>query len=248
MKVVIIDDEPNAIKAIDSLVRLLFPKIAVVGTGSSVAEGIREIELKKPDLIFLDIQMPDGDGFRLLDSLTGNKPAVIFTTAHQEFGHKAFRYDAADYLLKPIDPEELKHAVEKLFRSPIDKSPITASETTTHIELDEENSLEVKQKTGSIWVRYDEIIRLEGEGSYTTIVLTNKSTVMASKGLKNIEAQLPESYFLRIHQSHVVNLKHTTGLTTYLGKTQVTTLDGASLPIAARRKACIKEIEDWQSN
>ena len=248
MKVVIIDDEPHAIKTIESLLHLLYPAIAIVGTAQSIAQGINQIQLKKPDLIFLDIQLPDGTGFQILDELKTLQPVVIFTTAYQEFGHKAFRYDAVDYLLKPIDPEELQAAVERSQRrldTTLKHEPSSAAITddTPSVDL----KITISQKNTSSTIRYDEIIRLQGDGSYTTLVLQSGEKIVASKGLKIIEEQIQSSHFLRIHQSHVINLKFIKASKLKGSKPSVIMDDDTEIAIAARRKDCLPVIEEWLS-
>jgi two-component system, LytTR family, response regulator len=193
LKIVIIDDEPDAIAVIRGLVEMFCNDVQVVGTATSAVEGIQAIEEHKPDVVLLDIDMPGGSGFNLLESF-GQRPfKVIFITASGEFAIQALRAKADDYLLKPVNPLELKQALEKV-RLDKGKQPLPAQK------------IALPEKNGYYYVNIADIIHIEGDGSYVTIYLKNGLKKTVSKNIKTFDDQLSPHGFIRCHQSHLVNM------------------------------------------
>jgi two-component system LytT family response regulator len=195
---IIIDDEAIGINALKVLIAKHTPEVRVVATATDPLEGITLIENYKPDIVFLDISMPKLDGFALLDQLTHKDFKLVFTTAHEEYALKAIKIRASDYLLKPIDIEELKNCVASLSQ-PDERAP-KGRNGDQHI-------IELSVRDGIIFIRPKDIIRLEADGSYTTFYLENSVKHVASKNLKECESLLTAPFFFRCHSSHVVNLK-----------------------------------------
>ncbi|HNR06985.1 MAG TPA: response regulator [Saprospiraceae bacterium] len=206
----IIDDEENGRSALQMLVHEYCPDVRVLESCSSAADGLRAIVERKPDLIFLDIEMPLMTGFDLLEKISHLPISVIFTTAFHQYAIKAIRYSALDYLLKPIDPEELIAAVGR-YRAQLSK-PVAdqfrflmdklAQKEHTH------RKLAIPNMEGFKLVSVDEIVSCEADDNYTHINLKNKSRITASRTLKEIQ-QLLEDYdlFIRIHHGYLVNLR-----------------------------------------
>ncbi|SNS10323.1 two component transcriptional regulator, LytTR family [Belliella buryatensis] len=207
IKVIIIDDEHMAQESIHILLDKYFEgQFDVVAKASSVLGGIKAINKYNPDLVFLDIQMPGENGFDLFEAFEKIDFRVIFTTAHEEYARKAIKHQPFDYLLKPIDLQELRETIERL------KSEIA---TNKDVIIERLNRLESKlngkrmeifnTQEGDYVVNFDEIIYCKGEGNYTEIIRTNGNKILVSKNLKKIEEILPPDEFIRVHQSILVN-------------------------------------------
>lgn len=207
IRTLIIDDEPDARTLIITLLKKYFPQILILGEATSKMEAIEKIGLLKPDFVFLDIHLGDGSGFDILDNFKYNYFKVIFTTAYDSFAIKAFRYNALDYLLKPISIEEFKSAVNKIIST--DDQSVFISKMGSlmdQITTKNINRITINTQDGLTIVKLNDIIRIEADGNYSTIFLSSKEKILASKSLKEFEELLPESGFCRTHQSHIVGL------------------------------------------
>lgn len=208
IKTIIIDDEQHCIKALLSDLQKNCPSIQILEACSSAKEGIMAIKKYAPDLIFLDVEMPWMNGFEMLDVLGDMSFSIIFTTAHGEFAAKAFRISAVDYLLKPIDANDLKEAVLKVERK------ISEGSGLQHISnlLQNMKQPSVQQKIalpqggGYDFVDVASIIYCEAEGAYTKIFMQDKKKALVSRSLGDIEELLPPELFQRIHHSTLVNI------------------------------------------
>ena len=209
IKVIIIDDETKAQETLELMLDRYLPgKFEVLAKCGSVDEGLREILVKKPHLIFLDIQMPHKNGFALLDELKQPNLKVVFTTAYQEHAVRAINTDnrVFGYLLKPINPDELiqmvvRYEEKKQQESLGDKLDIIAK-NMADLGILAFNTLE-----GTDFVQYDEINYCQAEGNYTWIHKVNKDKFLISKNLGVIEEKLPREQFIRIHYGTTVNVK-----------------------------------------
>jgi len=191
---IIVDDVPLAIKSLEADIQdHLSDKLNIVATATGVVDAAKKIKTHHPQLVLLDIQMQDGDGFDLLDIIDQEEVKVIFTTASREYAVKAFRYSAVDYLLKPVSPDELIAAVSKIFHD----EEIEQAKSRKVLPVSTSDRLEL--------VDLDRIIRLEASGNYSVLYLEGGEKIVVSKTLKSIEAKL-DSRFVRTHQSHIVNL------------------------------------------
>jgi len=185
---------PLAIKSLEADIQdHLSDKLNIVATATGVVDAAKKIKTHHPQLVLLDIQMQDGDGFDLLDIIDQEEVKVIFTTASREYAVKAFRYSAVDYLLKPVSPDELIAAVSKIFHD----EEIEQAKSRKVLPVSTSDRLEL--------VDLDRIIRLEASGNYSVLYLEGGEKIVVSKTLKSIEAKL-DSRFVRTHQSHIVNL------------------------------------------
>lgn len=191
---IIVDDVPLAIKSLEADIQdHLSDKLNIVATATGVVDAAKKIKTHHPQLVLLDIQMQDGDGFDLLDIIDQEEVKVIFTTASREYAVKAFRYSAVDYLLKPVSPDELIAAVSKIFHD----EEIEQAKSRKVLPVSTSDRLEL--------VDLDRMIRLEASGNYSVLYLEGGEKIVVSKTLKSIEAKL-DSRFVRTHQSHIVNL------------------------------------------
>lgn len=207
---VIIDDEPRSREMLQNLINEYCKNIEVVATAGSVSAGIEAIAKYSPDLLFLDIEMNKETGFDLLEQLKEIDFEVIFTTAHENYALKAFKFCAIDYLLKPIDVEELQLAVEKVEKkksSSMFKEKFDLFMHNIKKGNNEEQRLAVSTNDGLVFINVSDILRCEASGAYTHLHLKNKNRIVVSKNLKEFEQLLADHNFLRIHNSFIINLK-----------------------------------------
>jgi two-component system, LytTR family, response regulator len=196
MKALIVDDERRARNEMQRLL-LPYPWIKVVGEASTVQEAMEQIELYDPDLLFLDIQMPQRDGFQLVQDLPSPPPKIIFTTAYDEFAIRAFDVNALDYLLKPIAPDRLKTALTRLE----DISPTEAPD----LPLRENDRVFMRDGDKCWFVSVNSIRLLESEGDYTRVYFDNHRPLI-SRTVTSLEQRLPADLFFRANRRQILNL------------------------------------------
>ncbi|MFP9115341.1 LytR/AlgR family response regulator transcription factor [Flavobacterium sp. RHBU_3] len=244
----LIDDDNNLRNAMKGLLAMYAPEIFIAGEADSVKNGIAAIDKYKPDVIFMDIQLGDGTGFDILEQyalkhgkLVSN---VVFITAHEQYAVKAFRFSALDYLLKPVDPDELQKVVGKI------KGALDANSNFAHIDLLLENirkkvdkfkRIALSTSDGIHLFEVGDIIRLESQDNYTKFYIKNSKPVLIAKTLKEYEDLLSEQGFERIHQSHLINLAY---LKSYIKKDggYAVMIDNSHLPISQRKKERLQEL------
>ena len=233
-KALIIDDESKARNALKNLLNKHCENIQVVDEGDCVKAGVEKIKNLNPDVVFLDVQMPDGTGFDLLEQLPEINFKIIFVSAYDKFAIQAFKFSAIDYILKPVEPEQLIEASSLL--SEDDKY----SEINKKLEvlLTNRNSFEkitLPTIDGIIFVKIKEITRCESDNNYTNIFLNNGEKIIVSKTLKEYDEMLTPFNFFRIHKSHLINLKYLERYKKGEGG-YVIMEDGAELEVSRRRK------------
>ena len=205
----IVDDERSGSDYLKSLIHQHCPRLQLVGMAVNTPEAIALYEAHQPRVVFLDINLPGGSGFQLLPHINQQTTDVVFTTAYDEFAAKAFRVAATDYLLKPIDPDELKSAVARVEETPQGnwQARFDMLEAALH-NPKQPNTIMLRSTTGFRVAEVNRIVRCQSEGNYTKLFFDDDSTYLASKNLKEFEAMLKPFRFFRIHQSHLVNLAH----------------------------------------
>lgn len=235
IKAIIVDDEPRNIRILKKLLEEFCPEVIIGGEAESAEAAINLIRTSHPDIVFLDIEMPFGNAFDLLDKLMPVNFQVIFVTAFDNYALKAFRYYALDYLLKPVDIEELKAAVKKAVDRVKEKNMSQALDVFIQTMKPTKNSLQkigLPTNDGLIFTNIEDIVRCEASGSYTIIYLQDKQKFIVSKSLKEYEDLLPEDNFCRIHHSHIVNLayvkKYFKGRGGYIEMNDSTTIEVAT--------------------
>jgi len=239
IKAVIIDDIPEAITVLTSDLQAYCKNIEVIGSANGVVSGAKTIKELKPDLVFLDIQMPDGTGFDLLEIIGEANFKLIFTTASDEFAVKAFKFSAIDYLLKPIDPDDLVKAVEKI---DLQKSP------TTRLDILQNNlvlpkTLVLNTVDKIHFVEIEDIIRLTSHVNYTDFYLKNGLKIRGiSKTLKEFDKLLSDNNFIRVHQSHLVNANFIKEFLKQKGEIVLKDDDGTRIPVSTRKKSTLMEM------
>jgi len=212
IRAIIIDDEQHCIKALASDLQKNCPSVDILQTSASAKEGIMAIKKLNPDLVFLDVEMPWMNGFEMLEVLGEINFSIIFTTAHDEFAAKAFRISAIDYLLKPVDANDLKEAVQKVEKKMEEGSSldhITNLLRNMHQPLTE-HRVAFPQREGYEFVDVSSIIYCQAEGAYTKIMIEGKKNMLISKALGDIEELLPPEIFQRIHHSTLANISYIT--------------------------------------
>jgi len=216
IRTVIIDDERPAREVIANYLAEYCPDVEVVSQASSVREGFKAIKASSPDLVFLDVEMADGTGFDLLSMFDTIDFRVIFVTAYSEYAIRAFRFSAADYLLKPVSIDELIDAVEKVRTAEsagINSEVISSLLKNLREGPARQSTLIIPNVKGFEVLKVPEIIMCHADGYCTNIHITGQRKVVSSKNLKHFDGLLSDQGFLRVHHSYLVNLDHVTGYT-----------------------------------
>jgi len=241
IKAFIIDDVEKARSALKSDIKTYCPTVQVIGEADGVETGLQLIKNTTPDVIFLDIRMSDGSGFDLIAKLRQQSSIpfqIIFTTAYDEYAIKAFKFSAIDYLLKPVDHEDLIQAVQKI------KTTDLQSSLKENMELLLESMKSIKTSNKRIAlnsidkiqvVNVDDIIQCESQKNYTLFYLTNKKQVLVTRTLKEFEDMLEGDNFLRVHHSHLINVKHLKEYVKTDGGYAMMS-DGSQVPVSVRKK------------
>lgn len=207
LKTVLVDDEINALEALEWKLNRYIEDIQIIKCNSPV-EAIAVIEKEKPDLVFLDIEMPEMDGFTMLQKLSNTNFDLIFTTAHDEFALKAIKVSAIDYLLKPVDKDELITAVDKV-RASRKGNQLEDKLQSLFTNLKDKNDKISIAADGKIYLlERDDVIMLKSDKSYTTIFLKDDKKIVVSKTLKEVEKKFDYSEFYRVHNSYLININH----------------------------------------
>jgi two-component system LytT family response regulator len=207
---VLIDDEVNGRIALKQKLHDYCPDVTVAGEAENGKLGIELIKKQNPDLVFLDIEMPEMDGFEMLIKLPEKKFHLVFTTAYDHYAIKAIKYAAFDYLLKPIDIDELKLTIDRLMKEPVSSLDNQKIETLGQNLLTKPflNKIAIPTIEGLLFYDINNIIHLEAQSNYTLLYFVDQTKLMASRTLKEFEDILPRDIFFRLHNSHIINLQH----------------------------------------
>lgn len=237
-----IEDEPRNVELLENLIKAnCNDMVTLVGNAGNTRDAITLIRNKKPQLVYLDIELNRGNAFELLETLHKNDELdfqVIFITAFNEYAVKAFRYNAVDYLLKPISIDELKEATSRAFnrisQAPDNENLLTAlHQLRTNINI---AKIGLPVADGILFIKTDEIVRMEAKGSYTILYLADGKKITSTKNLKDFETILPEGIFFRVHHSWIINLKFLRKY--YRGKNSYMEMeDGSTVSVSIRKKS-----------
>jgi len=238
IKAVIIDDVQQAIDTLKADLKDYCPEIELIGEANGVVSGAKLLKEVKPEIVFLDIQMQDGSGFDLLEIVPEVYFKVIFTTASDAFAIKAFRYAAVDYLLKPVDPDELMEAVAKFKEANTEQqeSLTLLSDTMKTGQLPGRIALHTMEKIHI--TKIEDIIRCESNGNYTQFFFSDNQKLLVTKTLKDFDKLLAEHQFIRVHQSHLINAAQIKEFVKLDGGYILMT-DGTKVPVSVRKKPMV---------
>ena len=228
---------PQALQVLQSDLNDLFPDIQIIGTADSVVSGAKLLRQQQPDLLFLDIMLGDGTGFDLLEILPKITSKIIFVTAYEEHAIRAFRFAAIDYLLKPINPDDLKAAVlraRQQIARPAESIDILKATMKSPDTLPTRITLHTQERIAV--VNIDDIIRCESDGNNTIFMLASGEKIFVTKTLKQFATLFEQHTFYRTHQSHLINTKH---IQEYIRKEggYIKMKNGNDIPVAVRKKA-----------
>lgn len=247
IKAMIVDDEPYCCEALSILLERYCPQVTIAGSYHSGADALTAIRQERPQLLFLDIEMPRMNGFELLENIKELPLQLIFTTSYDQYAIKAIRFSALDYLLKPIDREELQRSVQKaeqrlLFPLQIDMLLLKLNNPAHHF-----HKIAIPTMEGLQMVTVDNILYCASDSNYTVLTLKDHQKVVASRTLKEIEELLEEYSFLRVHHSSLVNLneisKYVKGEGGYLVMS-----DNASINVSrSRKESLLKKLQPSRS-
>ncbi len=229
----IIDDEPTSLEALGLKIGRISSEIDIIGAFTSAIDATPKIEELSPDLIFLDIEMPEMDGFNFLEQFPNRNFEVIITTAHDEYAIRAVRQSAIDFLLKPVSISELREAIERVKQklSIKQKSEKTSSQKLNALF----DKIPVPSMRGLVFLPVNEILYLESEGNYTSIFLENKQKIVSSRNLGDYENLLENLQFFRIHHSTIINLSKIKEYLKGEGGSVILS-DGTELDVSKRKK------------
>lgn len=234
---IIIDDEMHCRKALGMLLKEYCPHVQVTDQCSDAESGLTAIQRLKPDLVFLDIEMPNMNGFEMLEKIPQINFEIIFTTSYDQYAIKAIRFSALDYLLKPVEKDELQRAVEKVshrLRYPIPQQ-LEILLQKLHQPVSPIQKIALPTMEGLQMIAVNSIISCESDSNYTIFFLKNKQKLIVSRPLKEIEEMLEEYSFLRVHNSYLVSLneidKYVKGEGGYLVMT-----DGSAIDVSRSKK------------
>lgn len=237
LKAVIIDDDDFSCFHLQDIIKHKVSDVEVIATFNSAEEAIGKLALLKPDVVFLDVEMPGGmSGFDMLKKLPAINFEIIFTTSHEHYAIRAIRFSAIDYLLKPVNIADLQEAISRVYekRSKDTDLSLWQMEVVTQAKTRIEN-LAIPTMEGLIFIGLQDMLYCEGDDRYTKIFLTDKKMVMSSRTLGSFEELLLPHGFFRIHKSHLINLSH---MKKYLRGDggQVILTDGTTLDVSRRKK------------
>jgi two-component system LytT family response regulator len=241
LNAVIVDDVKAARESLQSDVNRYCPDVYIAGEATSVVDAVKLIRSVKPELVFLDIQLPDGTGFDVLEMFERVPFRVIFTTASNQHAIKAFKYAALDYLLKPVDPQELKSAVDRAIRVNNHSSSIDVLRENVKQGNRSHKKLALHSLDKIVVVDVKDIIRCESDVNYTRFFISDGQKIMVTRTLKEFEDLLSEHGFARIHQSHLVNAEYIKEFIKADGG-HLVLKDGSEIPVSTRKRAYVMEL------
>jgi two-component system LytT family response regulator len=241
---IIVEDEKMSRETLRRLLEKYCPEVEIVAEADGYRKGVEMIRAHHPDVIFLDIQMPDGSGFRLLEEIETIDFEIIFTTAFDQFAIKAIKYSALDYLLKPVIPQDLVEALEKVARKKAERLKNKNLDINSkEAKMQEEKSRKIILSTAEMIhvIDVEDIIRCESDNYYTNFFFVDGRKLLISKTLKENEDLLSPHNFIRPHKSHLVNIKYIKSYVRQDGG-YILMNDGTRVPVSRRKKDKMMEI------
>lgn len=242
---ILIDDDPFIHDQLTDELKFHTPDVEVAGRAYNGLEGLSAINKYKPELVFLDVEMPDMTGFEMLGKLKNIDFQVIFVTSFGHYAIKAIRFNALDYLVKPVDPSDLKSAIERFKETAASNEAISAlKNAVTNFRTDDprQQSLLLQLQDGERRIKLNDIVRVEGVSNYSHVYTVDGSRVLTSKTLGSLEEILDHDLFFRCHKSHLVNVSN---ISKYENKDVILTSLDESIPISRRKVSAFKQ---WYHN
>lgn len=237
IKAVIVDDEPKAIKSLSWELSNFKDEVTVVESFTCPNKALEYLNSKKPDCLFLDIQMPTMDGFSFLEKLDQDDLAIVITTAYNAYGVKALKHEAIDYLVKPIDSDDLKDSllkIKKYIKRVSNSSDVEDILKKLNSQLGNKKII-INTDGKLLFLLPDEILYVESDGNYSTFNLSNNQKIVITKKLKEVDSLLPETEFFRIHNSYIINLNK---IKAYIKNEAYVILESDhKIPVARQRKS-----------
>lgn len=237
LKAVIVDDEPKAIQSLIWELSNFSKEIEVIASFSNPDDALVYLNSNTPDCLFLDVQMPTIGGFQFLEQINHSDFAVIITTAYDEYAIKALKHEAIDYLLKPIDSDDLRDSISKIKKHServINSANLERMLTNFNTKYDKKR-ITINTDGKLLFLDVDDIIYIESDGNYSTLFLQNQKKIVVTKKLKEVNAILPEDYFFRIHNSYIINLNK---IKAFIKNEGYVVMDSDhKIPVARQRKS-----------
>lgn len=239
IRAIIIDDEEHPAERLSILLKKNhLHHVQLVDVFDSVEKGLKGIQTTKPDVVFLDVHIHDKTGFDLLKQLNKIDFNIIFTTSFEKYALQAFKFNAVDYLLKPVDEDELKIAIEKITEKQADHNMLSRMENLLY-NMNQTNvgskKICVATQEAYHYINVTDIIRCEADGNYCFVYMLNHPKIHVSKTLTHFDEMLNEYDFIRVHQSHLINKKHIQSYNKGKGGV-VTMIDGSNVEVSTRKK------------
>lgn len=243
IRCVVVDDEKQSRSILISELGEYKDQIKIIAEADSVITAVDIINDFRPDVVFLDVHLGDGTGFNVLEKLEWKECKVVFVTAFDEYAIKAFQFNAIDYILKPISLEEIARVVNKLTQSEALNETELNNNLLSSYKNVSPNRIAISNSDGVHLLEIEDIIRCEADGNYTKICLINGELILTSKTLKEYDTMLMEFNFERVHNSHLVNMRH---IKKYLNKESgyLQLSDGTQIPVSQRKKSYVLSILD----
>jgi two-component system LytT family response regulator len=242
LRTIIIDDEPDSVNLLELQLTQYCPNVEVVGSYTGTLKALDGIETLSPDLLFLDIEMPVMNGFEMLDKVLHNNFSLVFVTAYNQFALKAFRFNALDFLVKPIDTKELIEAVAKAGQR-IKPSSAQLSLLQKQLRGEPITKIAVPGHNGVSFIDLNEIVFAEASNNYSKLVLSDGRNFLISKTLKDVQEVLEEEHFLRVHRQYIINLNHVKQFNRNEGLLTMST--GEHIPVGRNQKEHLIEKYRW---
>ncbi len=245
LKVIIIDDEPDCVKLLALQLKMYCPQVQIVAECTASSDALVQIKALQPDLIFLDIEMPVMNGFQLLEALGTINFSLVFVTAYDKFAVKAFRFNALDYLLKPIDGKDLKVAVQKALLQKPNQQQLQAVKQQLHGgEKYHPDKIALPYQNGVTFTEIKNIIYCESDNNYTKFHMADGKQYTVAKTLGDIQEVLEERNFLRVHRQYLINLNHIKKYVRGEGNYLIMNNE-ANIPVARNKKEKLIEKFGW---
>ncbi len=241
LKTYIVEDEQASLENLTKIIKKYCKNILLVGYANTVADAVIEIPHLNPDIVFLDIELPNENGFRLFEYFPNHGFEIIFTTAYSEFAVKAFNYSAIHYILKPIDIDELQIAIRKVVDLKNDQGKTDQIQIWNNVNNQNFSKIVLPTQDGLHFIETDNIVWCEAKSNYTLFHILGRDNILVSKSLKIYEHSLENKSFFRTSRSSLINLNHIVHCSKH-AKMEITMIDGSIIVLGERRKAVFKEI------